>query len=172
MHSPLFGHRVGVIVAGFGWGSAELGPLRPGAPPWRWGMPWLSWVGEDDHLTAHLKTDDRDDNAAYLLALLHPDRRSSYGGMRGDPGNLKSSALISDPGGSYCLPVHWNRDLIWVLGFWSDDPDWLVPLHEWTFTYETLRNPVLNLQSFPVLALSLGKFCRSTPALFVIRCAV
>jgi hypothetical protein len=29
--------------------------------------------------------------------ILHPDRRSSYGGMRGDPRNLKSSALISDP---------------------------------------------------------------------------
>jgi hypothetical protein len=42
--------------------------------------------------------DDRDGNAAYLLALLHPDRRSSYGGMRGDPGILISRALILDQG--------------------------------------------------------------------------
>jgi hypothetical protein len=41
--------------------------------------------------------DDRDGNAAYLLALLHADRRSSYGGMRGDPGILISRALILDP---------------------------------------------------------------------------
>jgi hypothetical protein len=43
------------------------------------------------------QTDDRDGNAAYLLALLHPDRRSTYGGVRGDPSVLKSRALISDP---------------------------------------------------------------------------